>query len=140
MKKTAVNVLIFILCMGISMTLCAYAGYFLAKKKAPQNSGAASHHNSGEGIYSPLARSQSLREAFSASSDVPAQSKDDYLVIKEKNLVNLYIINSDGTKIFRRILDIHTDSLTENDRALLSRGIILDTEEELLSLLEDYTS
>lgn len=140
-RKSAISVILFILCLLVAMILCGSLGYVWAKNKAPRSRDAVTSHNvTDEGIYAPLKRTQNLREVFSDIQNVEIENKNDFLVISEGNLVNLYVIGTDGNKTFERILEIDKNSLTDNDQSLLEQGIILDTEEDLLSLLEDYTS
>ncbi len=140
-RRNVLVVLIFLSCLIIAMFLCASLGYFWSKKSAPQKSDAVNTNQyDTAGIYRPLKRPQDLKEAFSATEEIPAGNKCDYLIISEGTLVNLYVLNPDGSQTFRQILDINKNSLTEADRTLLNQGIILDTHEEVWSLLEDYTS
>ncbi len=140
-KKAIVSSVFFALCLVLAMIVCASLGYIWAKSKAPQNNDAKESQNiQNAGIYTPLKRPEGLREAFAASQNIESQDRDDYLVIAEAGLVNLYVIGPDGNKTFEKILEIDKNSLTENDQKLLTQGIILDTQEDLFSLLEDYTS
>ena len=140
-KKMIVSSVFFALCLVLAMIVCGSLGYIWAKSKAPQKSDTKESQNiQNAGVYTPLKRPEGLREAFAASQDIIAEDKDDYLVIAEASLVNLYVISPDGNKTFERILEIDKNALTPNDQNLLAQGIILDTEEDLFSLLEDYTS
>ncbi len=142
-KKTIISSVFFALCLVLAMIICGSLGYIWAKSKAPQKNDAHVHPKNvqSDGIYAPLKRPEGLREAFAASqSIIESETKDDYLVIAQNGLVNLYVINSDGNKTFEKILEIDKNALTPNDQKLLTQGIILDTREDLLSLLEDYTS
>lgn len=67
-------------------------------------------------------------------------SPDNYLIIAEENGVMLYLITPSGAQVFLRATDIRPTALTEEDQATLQEGIIVNTEEELCALLEDYTS
>ncbi len=141
-KKTIISSVFFALCLVLTMVICGSLGYIWAKNKAPRSSDAnkVTENIQNDGIYAPLKRPEGLREAFADSQAIILENKDDYLVIKENGLVNLYVIGTDGNKTFEQILEIDTNSLTPNDRKLLTQGIILDTREDLVSLLEDYTS
>lgn len=140
-KKTIISSVFFSLCLVLAMVICGSLGYIWAKNKAPRSGDAKITENiQNDGIYAPLKRPEGLREAFADSQAIILENKDDYLVIKENGLVNLYVIGIDGNKTFEQILEIDANSLTANDRKLLTQGIILDTREDLVSLLEDYTS
>lgn len=141
-KKRVISSVFFALCLVLAMVVCGSLGYIWAKNKAPRSSDAQIYEKNiqNDGIYAPLKRPEGLREAFADSQTVTLENKDDYLVIAESGLVNLYVIGIDGNKTFEQILEIDANSLTPNDRKLLKQGIILDTKEDLLSLLEDYTS
>ena len=140
-RRNTLLVLIFLSCLIVAMFLCGALGYFLAKKTAPQKSAAVNKNNHNDtGIYTPLKRPVDLKEAFSPVENIDTEDKNDYLVISEGKLVNLYVISSDGNKTFDSVLEIDKNSLTESDCFLLDQGIILDTREDLWSLIEDYTS
>lgn len=142
LKKRIISSVFFALCLVLGMVICGSFGYMWAKNKAPQKSDAQSREKpiQNDGIYAPLKRPEGLREAFADSQNITIENKDDYLVIAEAGLVTLYVIGVDGNKTFEQILEIDKNSLTENDQKLLSQGIILDTREDLLSLIEDYSS
>ncbi len=140
-KKTVISSIFFSLCLVLAMVVCGSIGYIWAKSKAPQKSDANVYENiQNDGIYAPLKRPEGLREAFADTQNVSVEVKEDYLVISENGMVNLYVIGDDGSKTFDQILEIDKNALTPNDQKLLSQGIILDTKEDLLSLIEDYTS
>ena len=69
-----------------------------------------------------------------------ASDTNDYLVISENNLVNLYSIDKDNKKTFEKILESDIASLKAEDRALLAQGIFLNYKASVLSLIEDYSS
>ena len=140
-RYSVLTVIIFLSCLICAMMLCCAVGYFLAKKTAPQKSDAVKNDPyDNTGIYTPLKRSPDSEETFSVTKPTDTDDKDDYLVISEGKTVNLYVISADGNKTFRQILEIDKNSLTESDCFLLEQGIILDTREDLWSLIEDYTS
>ena len=140
-RRNVLMVLIFLSCLIVAMFLCGTLGYFFAKKTAPQNDDAVnSKHYNDSGIYTPLKRPADLKDAFSPVEISDTEDKNDYLVISEGKLVNLYVISADGNKTFDSVLEIDKNSLTESDCFLLDQGIILDTREDLWSLIEDYTS
>lgn len=142
LKKRIISSVFFALCLVLGMVVCGSLGYIWAKNKAPRSSDAEIHEKTiqNDGIYAPLKRPEGLREAFADSQSVTIKNKDDYLVIAEAGLVALYVIGIDGNKTFEQILEIDKNSLTKHDQELLSQGIILDTREDLLSLIEDYSS
>ena len=127
----------------LAMYLCASAGYHFVRKKAPsQISESANDIQDSQKSNKPF---PNLPVGVTGiypleEEENPATDLNDYLVISEGSLVNLYIINKDGTKIFDTILDIDPHELREEDRQLLKNGIILGTREALLSLIEDYSS
>ena len=141
-KKRMASSIFFALCLVLGMVVCGSLGYIWAKNKAPQKSDAQVFEKNvqHDGIYTPLKRPEGLKEVFADTQDITVENKDDYLVISESGIVALYVIGTDGNKTFKKILEIDKNSLTKNDQELLSQGIILDTQEELLSLIEDYSS
>ncbi|MBR4874607.1 MAG: BofC C-terminal domain-containing protein [Clostridia bacterium] len=72
--------------------------------------------------------------------DIVFEDTCDYLVISENGSVNMYILTDDNKTVFAKKLDIAPDSLLDEDKVQLEKGIILSNEHELASLLEDYTS
>ena len=123
------------------MYLCASAGYHYVRKNAPSqvSDGAHNKQNTEKGTKPfpnlPVGLSGTYSEEENLVTDL-----NDYLVVSEGNLVNLYIIDTDGDKVFEKVLDIDLLALKDEDRQLLKQGIILDTKEALLSLIEDYSS
>lgn len=133
-----------VLVLGLLMLMFATGGYYIAQKITP------SQRSEGAYDFSPENR-QKYDE--NSSPDLPAGvmgtyspdenlvlDTNDYLVISNGNLINLFILDKEGNLIFDRILDIDPASLQKDDQKLLNEGIVLDTKAELLSLIEDYSS
>lgn len=85
------------------------------------------------------------QKAASAPGDVYIDEEDDkarqYYVLKEYNgRIAVYKSYASGQKTLMNIIDTDTNALPENDRKLLQKGIEVATEEDMLQLLEDYTS
>ena len=78
--------------------------------------------------------------ALLPKEDITLEDTCDYLVVSENGTVNMYILTDDNKTVFAKKLDIAPDSLLDEDKAQLEKGIILSNEQELASLLEDYTS
>ncbi|MBO5733430.1 MAG: BofC C-terminal domain-containing protein [Clostridia bacterium] len=128
----------------LAMYVCASISYHAVRKKAPSQSESAYgiHKNNHfkEQSSKPFPNLPvALPGAYSPDENF-TRDMNDYLVISEGNLVNLYAINPEGNKIFQKVLDIDPASLKAEDRALLESGILLGTKEALLSLIEDYSS
>jgi len=128
----------------LAMYVCASISYHAVRKKTPSQSESAYgiHENNyfkeqGSKPFPNLP--VALPGAYSSDENF-TRDMNDYLVISEGNLVNLYAINPEGNKIFQKVLDIDPASLKAEDRALLENGILLGTKEDLLSLIEDYSS
>ena len=87
-----------------------------------------------------------LPQSDITSASLPKQDvqividKNDYLVLATDGIVELYSITPQGEKVYQKDLPISLDALLEADRTLLEQGIILESEEALVALLEDYTS
>lgn len=130
-----------ILGLMLAMYLCASAGYHFVRKNAPSqiSDGANNKPNTEKGTKPfpnlPVGLSGTYSEEENLVTDL-----NDYLVVSQGNLVNLYIIDTDGDKVFEKVLDIDLSALKDEDRQLLEQGIILGTKEALLSLIEDYSS
>jgi len=133
-----------VLTVGLLMLMCATGGYYIAQKLTHSEESKTVHDTSSDKEHTEEERyfpnlPASITGTYSVEEDI-AMDTNDYLVIRNGNLVNLYILNKEGDLIFDRILDIAPDSLTPDDFKLLTEGIILDTKAELLSLIEDYSS
>lgn len=64
---------------------------------------------------------------------------DQHYLLKEKDgIVAVYKINRDGSQILKEETGVAIEYLTENDKAKLKKGIYVDGEEELNTILEDY--
>ena len=62
-----------------------------------------------------------------------------YLLISEKNFLNLYEINGDS-KVLIKTINFNVQCLPAEDRQRLNSGIRLTDKEEGYSLIEDFTS
>ncbi len=129
----------------LAMYICASASYNFVRKKAPSQTarqGAADINDKNtaqkeEKFFPNLP--VTISGTYSEETDFAADT-NDYLVIAEGTLVNLYTINKEGVQIFEKVLEIDFRSLKPEDRALLTEGILLDNKSDLLSLIEDYSS
>lgn len=125
----------------IAMYLCASAGYLFVRKNAPsQVSESANDIQDSQKSNKPFPNLPVGISGTYSEEENLVPDHNDYLVISEGNLVNLYTIDKDGNKIFEKVLDIDPNELREEDRQLLKNGMILGTREALLSLIEDYSS
>lgn len=125
----------------VAMYLCASAGYLFVRKKAPsQVSESANDIQNSQKNNKPFPNLPVGISGTYSEEENLVTDHNDYLVVSEGNLVNLYIIDKDDNKIFERVLNIDPRELREEDRQLLKNGIILGTREALLSLIEDYSS
>ena len=63
-----------------------------------------------------------------------------YLAIYENGKINSYKVYENGTKKFYEELDeINIMTMRENDREMFKKGIALNSKEDLICLIEDYT-
>ena len=129
-----------------AMYLCAITGYrFVRNSNAAENPVESREPEINETIApqeeDPLKLPEDLASASLPKEDVRVPSDpNDYLVISENGVVKLYNITESGDQIYSKDLDIAPDALLAEDKAQLEEGIILESEEELAALLEDYTS
>lgn len=128
----------------VSMYICASASYYFVRKKAPSQ-----EHESAKSFEENNTTSEdkpfphlpvSISGTYSYDTDFEETDTNDYFIISEGSLVNLYTINKDGYRMFEKVLDIDISSLKEEDKQLLTGGILVDTKNDLLSLIEDYSS
>ena len=138
---------LFIIALSLfaAMLVCALLGYSFVKVTEPDDE---KTKNSIEASPEPIFVNETVElpilpgqlQSPAEEETAPPPDKNDYLVIWEDDAVKLYLIPDSGELIFSKVLEISPESLMEEDKALLKEGIILTTEEELASLLEDYTS
>ena len=149
------KILLWITFILLSMFLCASLGYHMVRKSdseskkafdgsfykspytMPQKSEApfhlpTLHTETGENAVIPDGE-----EVYNLWVD---NDKNDYALIAENDLVNLFLLTPDGKQVYLYTTDIALAALTPEDRMLLTDGIIVKSEAELASLLEDYTS
>lgn len=125
--------------------LCACAGYYFVRARNPLNNPTQEEklgkHLLPEESHAPFhLPTLQIEEEIPFSSSVPLAKQTEYLVIAENDAVRLYRLTQSGEKTFLKNLDISLSSLAEEDRRTLKEGRILKSEDELSSLLEDYTS
>lgn len=63
-----------------------------------------------------------------------------YMLKLEEGTVNIYEVYSDQTKIKCGTLDIPTNTLREIDKLNFEHGIIVENENDILHITEDFTS
>ena len=71
----------------------------------------------------------------SLSNNNVTQQSDDTLVLKENNG---QVVLFEGTQVLRVYDTIIIDVLPDSDKEALKRGITIENEEQLLSIIEDY--
>ena len=125
------------------MCACFAVSYSIIRKKAPtQISEGASDIQNDNHVDSnkPFPNLPvNLAGTYGENSEFSPDT-NDYLIISEGNLVNLYVIDKNEHKTFERILEIDLASLKHEDKELLKKGIILGDKASLLALIEDYSS
>ncbi len=142
----AAKILFFILALFLSMCLCAATAYRIVRKKAPQEQSAP--NGASNSFVGPVESQMPFHLPASGKTQVPADpsapttatEQNDYLVIAEENNVHLYILTADGELTFSSRLEIPFSDLLPEDQAVLSEGIILDSDASLAAFLEDYSS
>ncbi len=135
------------LAIFLAMLLCATLGFRFVKSSGAKEPEDLYHAAESQTPPSPQDETfPNLPDQDIASASLPQQNvqiateENDYLVLAKDGAVKLYTINQNGEQIFWRDLPISPDSLLEADRALLEKGIILESGTALAALLEDYTS
>ena len=139
------KILFFILALLLAMYLCATVAYRAVRKKAPQEQtlpdGASDSFIGPHESQMPFHLPAAVKTLVPAEpSSLPATDRNDYLVIAEDGCVHLYILNDDGELSFSSQLEIPFSNLLPEDQAVLSEGIILDSDTSLAAFLEDYSS
>ncbi len=109
-------------------------GYFGKKQEVPRVVPSA--------VPSPIPDRQAsanLAEEAEASPS-PSPKPQGYFVRVEGNRVCAFTVDEDGEKKFSHNLPIELGALREQDQQMLLEGIMLSSKEELLSLVEDFSS
>jgi len=73
-------------------------------------------------------------------NDVIPSDNEYYLVKEIDGIIKLFHYDETGLERLIRDTDISYSLISENDQALFSEGIIIQTEDELLDLLQDFES
>ena len=145
-KRPIIRILSFIILLLLAMVLLGLIGYRYAKNSASQEN---SHDANRQTEYVPSTQSPepshmpAAAQTIVPEDDSPytsALSGNDFLVIAHNDAVSLYTLTAGGEQIFTSLLPISLTSLLPEDRARLEEGMILDSETELASLLEDLSS
>lgn len=149
-KRHLINLVLIAVLIFTAMYLCAITGYRFVRSSTPEEHATENvTQNIGETSKPEEYALPDSPEPDLASASLPKQdvrvSDDtedisDYLVIAENGVVKLYVIKKSGEQVYKNDLDILPESLMPEDKALLEEGIILQSEEDLAALLEDYTS
>lgn len=130
-----------------AMSICALLGYrfvrFIPEEKNTAEVVIPTDNNDSisktKNSLQPNEASLTPTNLTNQDIEVP-EDTNDYLVILENGTVKLYTITDRGEHIYTKNLDISPNSLMPEDIAQLDEGIILDSEDDLASLIEDYTS
>ncbi len=91
----------------------------------------------------PSASPHRAASATLITEDLPKEnprSEQQYFIIEEDEVVRVYNVDENGSKRFSHNVSIETDSLRPDDKKLFKDGIYVATREELLSLIEDFSS
>jgi hypothetical protein len=73
--------------------------------------------------------------------DSSTPEPDTFFLIKEINgTIEIYYYEGEGEPVYIKNADIAFSLLSEGDQAMFSEGIIVETEEELDELLQDFGS
>lgn len=129
------------ICIVLAMCLSYVVSYNVIRKNAPsKNEGASNIQGENYSYEKPFPNLPVTISGIYEENSNFTTDTNDYLVISEGNLVNLYVIDKDENKTFERILEIDLASLKPEDKMLLKNGILLGDRSALLSLIEDYSS
>lgn len=141
-KNRLLRLGVYCLCVVALMCVSFFVSYGIIKNSAPSKNSESAPNIQDETFDEskpfpnlPVTLSGTYEENKEFSGDT-----NDYLVIAENTLVNLYSIDKDDKKTFERILEIDLASLKKEDQELLKKGIILNDKSAVLSLIEDYSS
>ena len=69
------------------------------------------------------------------------QKKDNFFLVKKVNdKIEIFYYQDEGEPLFVKSTDIDFSLLSEGDQLMFSEGLIVETEEELNELLQDFGS
>ena len=147
MKKVlsngAARIIFCVLVVALAMCVSFAASYTIIRKNAHSSKDERASDIQNENLAEENKPFPNLPVTISGTYDENADftpDTNDYLVISEGNLVNLYSIDKNENKTFERILEIDLAALKHEDRMLLEKGILLGDKASLLALIEDYSS
>ncbi|MBQ4340579.1 MAG: BofC C-terminal domain-containing protein [Firmicutes bacterium] len=95
----------------------------------------ADHYNESSAVL--LNEDQPINETYEG---IPMSEGYKYEVVAENGTVNVYSIDPNGGKAFFCETQIPYALLSENDKRMMKKGVVLNTMEELNSLLQDFES
>jgi hypothetical protein len=89
----------------------------------------------------PVENTGSIMDAADAGviSEVPAPS-GYYLVKEVDGIIKVFYYDAQGRESVLQNTNILFSMISESDQSLFTRGVILDTEDELINLLQDFES
>ncbi|MBN7772547.1 BofC C-terminal domain-containing protein [Clostridium aminobutyricum] len=74
-------------------------------------------------------------------NDEQKDSSSEYYLVKESDgLIKVFHYDSEGKETLLRTTDILFSLLSEEDQQMFGKGIIVNSEDELLELLQDFES
>ena len=78
------------------------------------------------------------KEQIVLSKEVDSFCGEHYLLIEENGEINIYSVDEEGEKSFKKKVDITLEYLPETDRITLKNGIMVYGTENLNRVIEDY--
>lgn len=78
------------------------------------------------------------KEEIILTKEVDSFCGEHYLLIEENEEVNIYSVDEEGEKSFKKKADVTLDYLPETDRITLKNGLMVYGTENLNKILEDY--
>ena len=63
-----------------------------------------------------------------------------YMLKLENDIINIYEVYSDESKILSGTLDIQADTLREIDKLSFTHGVIVENPDDILHIAEDFSS
>ena len=90
-------------------------------------------------LLSAAAFASSLHSGSGSSGDstAPAGADGSYVLKSEGDAIRIYSDTACTEQV--GTLDVHASELPAEDRGLLECGLLIENEQQLLSLIEDYT-
>lgn len=136
-SRTAFFILMGVLCLLLFLWLVSWYGQ-------GENAGSTGYIAGGSEHYAGTEQNENaVLSGNGEGEDIPEAAGEvtyQYLIIAENGRVNVYSVSSSGEQNFFCETEIPYELLSENDKSLMKKGLLVNTMEDLNSILQDFDS